>query len=100
MAKTKTAKPRRARARRNNNKLALGGLGAVGAAILQGQIHRRLAPTNRQAPRIIGVVSGLASIGATMMGYETTGAILLGPACSQSGIESSLVDLMPVAEKK
>jgi hypothetical protein len=100
MAKTKAAKPRRARARRNNNKLALGGLGAVGAAIVQGQIHRRLAPTSRQAPRVIAIVSGLASIGATMMGHETAGAVLLGPACSQAGIESSLVDMMPTTDKK
>lgn len=100
MAKTKSAKPRRARARRNNNKLALGGLGALGLATVQGQIHRRLAPTNRQAPRVIGAVAGLASIGATMMGYQTTGALLLGPSCAQVGIESSLVDMMPTTEKK
>ena len=94
----KPKKPARRRGRgksaTSNSKLAIGLLGGNAAAFVQGQVHRRLAPTHRQAPRVVAIVTGLASIAATMMDSPAIGAVLAGPTNAQIGIESSLVDVM------
>lgn len=101
----KPAPARRGRIRkpRDSKPIVMGSLGAMGTAVLQGQVHRRCQASGyKQAPRIIGVVSGLASVALAMTGHETAAIIALGSATGQAAIESSLVDLMPatVAAKK
>lgn len=75
----------------------MGALGAVGAAIVQGQIDRTTRETNPNAARVTGIVSGLGAIAAVVTGNVGAGMVLLGPACAQTGIESSRSNLMAMA---
>ena len=85
----------------NRGKTAAAVVGAHGIATLQGQLHRKLNESGYpNAPRVIGVVAGLTSIGLAITG-RTNGAILaLGSSGGQAAIESAAVDFWPSKEGK
>jgi len=71
-------------------------VGAHGMAALQGQLDRKLNESgHKQAPRVLGIVSGLSAVALAVTGKTNAAIVMLGSSAGQTALESSRVDFWP-----